>query len=86
MGCKSSEDRGARDWVAKVLGLIAREPGFAFTVFEVEEDLAVLLARVGIREEFSMEEEFLLKKALVPLAVDAKSMRSLGDGSGWPLR
>jgi len=83
VGCKSSDESGVRDRVAEVLALIAREPGFAFTVFEVEEDLPMLLDHFGVHEDLSIEEEFLLKEALVPLAVDAETMSSLRDGSGW---
>ncbi|MBI4659757.1 MAG: hypothetical protein HY735_13030 [Verrucomicrobia bacterium] len=50
---------------------IYTQPCFPFTVFDVEEDLQVILAHYGVREEFGLDEEFALKKALLPLALDA---------------
>ena len=49
----------------EILALIKVQPEFPFDVMDIEEDLHVILAHFGILDDYSLEEEFVIKEALL---------------------
>ncbi|MBI4324388.1 MAG: hypothetical protein HY674_03915 [Chloroflexi bacterium] len=71
--------------IQKIIALIKGPLEFSFDVMDIEEDLHVILAYYGIHDDYSLAQEFVIKRALLPLVSKDPEDR-LAWGSSWPNR